>query len=151
MRRWKLIGIFVLLGSLMGRGDCADLKNFSPSYTTESLFHPVAAHKKKGRKKKKFPKRKNQQSNSKKHYNSITKTEKLLENYATEGKCNRLACSSNIKRAKSCLKTKSQRNQHKKCFRAFCQYGCNDIDYHANPEVFGLCNSICSSRKYQHE
>jgi hypothetical protein len=141
MRRGQFIGVFVLLSIISGGGECADFKASSFPSPEGSLFHSVAAHKKKyHRHKRKHPKSKTR------HYSS-TKTQKILENYAVEGECNRLVCSSNIKRAKSCLKTKHLRKKHLKCFRAFCRYGCNDIDYHANQEVFDLCNRICSRRK----
>jgi hypothetical protein len=149
MKQWQLIGLFVLLGIISGGGECADFKASSFSASERSLLHPIAAHKKKGQRKKKSRRHKHKRSQSKKHHQTPAKTQKMLENYAVEGECNRLACSSNIKRAKSCLKTRRLRKTHPKCFRAFCRYGCNDIDYHANQEVFGLCNRICSSRKYK--
>ena len=161
MGHWKLIGVFALLGSSMGQGDCADLKPFPIASIDDvnadgakNLPLPIShkkkhVHKKKHGHKKKSHAHKRKRSKAKNLSHSSAKTEKILENYDAEGECNRLACSSNINRAQSCLKTKKRRNKHKKCFRAFCRYGCNDADYKANPKVFDLCNSICSSRKYQ--
>jgi hypothetical protein len=117
MGHWKLIRVFALLGSSMGQGDCADLKPFPivsiddvNADDTKNLPLPIS-HKKKHGHKKKSHAHKRKRSKAKNPSHSSAKTEKILENYDAEGECNRLACSSNINRAQSCLKTKKQRNK----------------------------------------
>ena len=82
---------------------------------------------------------------------SAPNIEKILENYSKEGKCNRLDCASDLKVAKSCLSSKASHRKHRKCFRAFCAYGCNETDYENNPEIRDFCNKTCSSKKYGHK
>lgn len=79
---------------------------------------------------------------------SAYKIEKLLQNDSDEEICNRLNCASNLKIAKSCLPTKASYRSERKCFRAFCAYGCNKEDYKTKPEVRDFCNLTCSSKKY---
>lgn len=79
---------------------------------------------------------------------SAQKIEKLLQNDNDEQVCNRLNCASNLEIAKSCLPTKASHRSEKKCFRAFCAYGCNEEDYKTKPEVRDFCNLKCSSKKY---
>src|ERR1700733_3233465 len=107
MIHWAFVGIgvLVLLFSIeTGESNEPEVLPV-PDVAQDNLLPPAHTTKKKKHNHKR-----------KKHTYSATKTEKLLENYAEEGKCNRLNCSSNIKTAKSCLKTKSLRQKHKKCF-----------------------------------
>ena len=146
MIRWEFFGVLVLLCGIE-KGESAELKSFSMLLVAEdNLLHPIATSKKKNYKKKSH---KHKKTKHKKRFYSAANTEKLLENYAREGKCNRLNCSSNIKTAQSCLKTKSLRQKHKKCFRAFCKYECNEEDYRSNQEVHDFCKATCSSKKYR--
>ena len=99
-------------------------------------------------KKRKLKKRKTKRSKSKEKVYSAQKIEKLLQNDSHEEVCNRLNCASNLKIAKSCLPTKASYRSERKCFRAFCAYGCNEEDYNTKTEVHDFCNITCSSKKY---
>lgn len=99
-------------------------------------------------KKRKLKRRKFKKNKSKGKIYSAHKIEKLLQNDSDEEICNRLNCASNLKIAKSCLPTKASYRSERKCFRAFCAYGCNEEDYNTKPEVHDFCNLTCSSKKY---
>jgi hypothetical protein len=118
----------------------------------EDYSPPKKPQKKKKSKKHKKPK-KHKKHTTKKHKRnekiySEHNIEKILKNDQEDPICNRLNCSSNLKIAKSCLKTKEAHREKKNCFRAFCAYGCNDLDYTTKPEVYDFCNETCSSKKY---
>jgi hypothetical protein len=99
-------------------------------------------------KKRRLKKRNHKKRKSKRKIYSAQKIEKLLQNDSDEKTCNRLNCASNLEIAKSCLPTKASYRSERKCFRAFCAYGCNEEDYNTKPEVHDFCNRTCSSRKY---
>ncbi len=149
MLRWGLLGLII---SYMGVEEYALAHAFSSVVILEEgSFHQIKSRKKK--KSRKSKKNKSRKHKSKKHkfkgkVYSAQKIEKLLENDHDEDVCNRLNCASNLEIAKSCLPTKASHRTEKKCFRAFCAYGCNEEDYKTKPEVYDFCNLKCSSKKY---
>lgn len=165
---WRLLGI-ILCYTVAGEG--VAIQEFSPVPVREanpvqsvkthakkkpakSKKHKVKKHKSKKHKAKKHKskkykskKRKAKKYKSKKRQAnrqlySVQAIEKLLEN-DTKGVCNRLNCASNLKIAQSCLKTRASRKQKKRCFHAFCTYGCNEMDYLSKPDVYEFCNLTC--------
>jgi|GEM_PF-2672611 len=105
-------------------------------------------HKAKKHQSKKHKFRKHKPKKRKLKIYSAHEIEKLLQNDHSEKVCNRLNCSSSLEIAKSCLPTKASHRTEKKCFQAFCAYGCNEEDYKTKPEVRDFCNITCSSKKY---
>lgn len=153
MVRLALLG---LLLCYVGFGE-----SLAASVTFVSVGENDSAYIKKIHKKKRHPKVKKHKS--KKHKNrkhrskkrkskgkvySAHKIETLLQNDSDEKTCNRLNCASNLEIAKSCLPTRASHRSEKKCFQAFCAYGCNEEDYKMKPEVRDFCNLTCSSKKY---
>lgn len=132
------------------------MQDFSPvPVRQEDPVQPARTHQKKKpvkSKKHKAKKHKSKKHKAKKHKSKKRKTnrplysvqaiEKLLGNDA-KGVCNRLNCASNLKIAQSCLKTKASRKKKKRCFQAFCAYGCNEMDYQSKPDVYEFCNLTC--------
>jgi hypothetical protein len=135
---------FIILYA-MAWGDCAGLSDI----THFSLDNPEATSiSYKSRKKTKTKKKKVKKRKKREKVYSEKNIEKILKNDNEDGKCNRLTCASNLKIAKLCLKTKADHRENKNCFRAFCAYGCNEIDYKTKSEVYDFCNLKCSSKKY---
>lgn len=144
MLRWGLLG---LIFYYLGVEGCISSHAFSSVVILEEdFFHQIKSHKKK--KSRKSKKRKSKKHKFKRKIYSPQQIEKLLENDSDEDVCNRLNCASNLEIAKSCLPTKGSHRTKKKCFRAFCAYGCNEEDYKTKPEVRDFCNLKCSSKKY---
>jgi hypothetical protein len=141
MGRWGLLG--VMLCYIAAEGGAVAQASAAVPILEDGAFHLVRAHKKKKKKPAKPKKRK-----PKGKLYSAQHIEKLLENDQKEEVCNRLNCASNLRIAKSCLKTRASYRKKKKCFRAFCAYGCNDEDYQNKPDVYEFCNRTCSSKKY---
>ncbi len=110
----------------------------------KSKKHKAKKHKSKKQKvkKRKAKKHKSKKRRENRQLYSVQAIEKLLEN-DTKGVCNRLNCASNLKIAQSCLKTRASRKQKKRCFHAFCAYGCNEMDYQSKPDVYEFCNLTC--------
>ncbi|MBM3468564.1 MAG: hypothetical protein FJX71_03940 [Alphaproteobacteria bacterium] len=140
---FSLAVLGVMLGSFELQGSFTPLVFLSHQEQSGSIY-VINAQKKK--KKKSKHKKKHKKRRGKKKGYSAKNIDELLKN--DKSKCNRLNCSSNLQIAKSCLKTKEARRKEKKCFRAFCFYGCNDHDYETNADVRNFCNATCSSRKY---
>ena len=141
---WGLLG---LIFCSIGVAECTAIHAFSSAIILEEgCFHQIKTHKKK--KSRKSKKRKSKKRKSKGKIYSAQKIDKLLENDHDEDVCNRLNCASNLEIAKACLPTKASHRAEKKCFRAFCAYGCNEEDYNTKPEVYNFCNLKCSSKKY---
>ena len=141
---YRGLAYFVILYSLFW-GDC-DATTHISCFSLDSVEGTSISYKswnKKKSKKRKVKKRKKRE----KVY-SEQNIEKILKNDNSDGKCNRLNCASNLKIAKSCLKTRADHRDNKNCFRAFCAYGCNDMDYTTKSEVYDFCNLKCSSKKY---
>jgi len=151
--RWRLLGLILCYmvedGCMVVQASAADAM-----WGEESSPHKKAQKKKKSKKHKSHKKHtKHNKHKPKKHKRkekiySEHNIEKILKNDQDDPICNRLNCSSNLKIAKSCLKTKEAHREKKNCFRAFCAYGCNDLDYSTKPDVFDFCNLTCSSKKY---
>lgn len=139
MGRWRLLGLILCY---VGGGEC-EITHASAStpIIEEDSSQQIESHKKK-----KSRELKRQQSKSEGY--SEQAIERLLENDSKDGVCNRLNCASSLEIAKSCLKTKASHRKNRKCFHAFCAYGCNDGDYETNPDVYDFCNLTCSSKKY---
>ena len=151
---WGGIGclsLFALLLCYMGAGQSLSTAVTVVNAWEDKNPYIKKVHKKKKHyksKKRKHKKQKDKKSKSKGKVYSAQKIEKLLQNDSDEEICNRLNCASNLKIAKSCLPTKASYRSERKCFRAFCAYGCNEEDYNRKPEVHAFCNITCSSKKY---
>ncbi|MGV8948733.1 MAG: hypothetical protein ACOH2E_05130 [Candidatus Paracaedibacter sp.] len=151
---WGRIGflsLFALLLCYMGAGQSLSTAVTIVNVWEDKNPYIKKVHKKKKHyksKKRKLKKRKAKKGKSKGKVYSAQKIEKLLQNDSGEEICNRLNCASNLKIAKSCLPTKASYRSERKCFRAFCAYGCNEEDYNTKPEVHDFCNITCSSKKY---
>lgn len=120
------------------------VKTHAKKKPTKTRKHKVKKHKSKKykSKKRKAKKHKSKKRQANRQLYSVQAIEKLLEN-DTKGVCNRLNCASNLKIAQSCLKTRASRKQKKRCFHAFCAYGCNEMDYQSKPDVYEFCNLTC--------
>lgn len=141
---YRRLGYFIIL-CIFVWGDCTPL-SATPHLSFDSADLTSISYK--SLKKKKSKKKKVKKRNKREKIYSEQNIEKILKNDNEDGQCNRLNCASNIKIAKSCLKTKADHRVNKNCFRAFCAYGCNDIDYTTKSEVYDFCNLKCSSKKY---
>ena len=146
---WGLVWLFIYLtaeeASLAAQASSIIT---NPDAAADGVIKDISKpkhHKKKHKSKKKRVKK----HRKKQKAYSVQKLEKLLDRDKSDGKCTRLACSSKLEVAKSCLKSKADHRIHKDCFHAFCAYGCNDEDYTSRPEVQIFCKQTCSSRKYQ--
>jgi len=142
--RWALVGF--ILCYMAGQGCMLVQASAADAIGQEDYSLPKKPQKKK--KSKKHKKHKSKKHKRKEKIYSEHNIENILKNDQDDPICNRLNCSSNLAIAKSCLKTKEAHREKKNCFRAFCAYGCNDLDYATKPEVFDFCNATCSSKKY---
>lgn len=144
----------VLLGLLLcyvGVGESLARDTSSVRFVKDDSHHIKKKHKKKKHrkaKKHKSKKHKSRRHKSKGKIYSEKAIEKVLQNDSQEKVCTRLSCASNIEIAKACLPTRASHRTEKKCFQAFCAYGCNESDYETKPEVYEFCNLKCSSKKY---
>jgi hypothetical protein len=154
MIRLALLGVLLCCCVAIGESLATGVAPVSFRENNSSYLKKVQKKKKHYKvKKRKSRKHKSQKRASKKRklkgkMYSAYKIEKLLQNDNGEKVCNRLNCSSNLQIAKSCLPTKASHHSEKKCFQAFCAYGCNEEDYKTKPEVRDFCNLTCSSKKY---
>lgn len=144
---WILFCCFAIGESLATR-----LTSFSSQEDGYLYFQKIHKKKKHHKGKQRHPKkhksRKHKPKKRKLKIYSAPEIEKLLRNDHSEKVCNRLNCSSNLEIAKSCLPTRASYRTEKKCFQAFCSYGCNEEDYKTNSAVRDFCNLTCSSKKY---
>lgn len=147
---WKVL-VFAFLGMaimITGKhGITSICASDIPKNRSHKLVKKVSKKTKKGRSHKRKFHKPGKSKNKKKKY-TIENIEKLLKNDSKEEVCNRLNCASQLKTAKSCLKTRISHRKKKSCFRAFCAYGCNEEDYRNKPEVYEFCNQKCASKKY---
>ena len=145
MIRLALLGL-LLCYFAVGEGLAAGVTSLC--FREDDCPHFKKVHRKNHKPKKRKSKKHESKKKRKLKIYSAHKIDELLQNDHNEKVCNRLNCSSNLEVAKSCLPTKASHHTERKCFRAFCAYGCNEEDYKTNPDIRNFCNLTCSSKKY---